>query len=54
MDIKEWIYNKFSEVSERMETLVHSEPASFACGYNVGYRQCLIEIEKMICDMEVT
>ena len=44
----QWISNKLKEIAERLPSLVHQDPASFACGFNSGYKQCLIDLSSQI------
>ena len=37
---------KMKDIAARLPSLVHNEPASFACGFNAGYKQCLLDIKK--------
>ena len=46
--IKKWINNKLKEVGEKLPKLIHNDPASFACGYNAGYKNALLDIEKFL------
>ena len=48
MDLQEWISVKFKEIAAKLPSPVHSEPASFACGYNVGYKQALFDLENFL------
>ena len=48
MTINDWIDEKFKDIAGKLPTLVHTEPASFSCGYNVGYKQALLDIERII------
>lgn len=48
MTIDEWLNEKLKEVAERLPTLVHQDPASFACGYNSGYKSALIEMQDIL------
>lgn len=50
MKIQEWIGNKFSDIATRLPSLVHEDPASFACGYNMGYKQALLDFERELED----
>jgi hypothetical protein len=43
-EIIKWINNKTKVVAAMLPTLVHTEPASFSCGYNTGYKQCLLDL----------
>jgi len=46
MTTQEWIDSKFAEIAKKLPTLVHTEPASFACGFNAGYKQALLELDR--------
>lgn len=46
--LEEWINRKLAEIAERLPELVHSDPASFACGFNAGYKQCLLEMDRVL------
>ena len=48
MDTKEWLNKKISEIAKKLPTLVHTEPASFSCGYNVGYKQAMLDLERFL------
>lgn len=48
MNLQEWINSKFEVVAEKLPTLVHTEPASFACGYNTGYKQALLDLDRFL------
>lgn len=48
MDIQEWLDNKFADIATKLPSLVHEDPASFACGYNMGYKQALLDLEKKL------
>ena len=50
MFIQDWIENKYTEIAKKLPTLVHTEPASFACGFNLGYKQALRDLEYRIED----
>ena len=47
-ELKRFIDSKISEISKRLPDSVHDNPASFACGYNTGYKQALLDIEKAL------
>lgn len=49
-DIHIWIDKKLAEVAKRLPKLVDEHPESFLCGYNTGFKQCLIEIDLLIRD----
>lgn len=48
MYIQDWTAGKFKEIAAKLPTLVHTEPASFSCGFNTGYKQALIDLENLI------
>lgn len=50
MYIQDWINNKYKEIAVKLPTLVHTEPASFSCGFNTGYKQALLDLENQIED----
>lgn len=50
--LNEWIDNKLADIGKKLPTLVHSDPASFACGYNSGYKNCLLDIESFFEDQQ--
>lgn len=47
-ELQDWIADRFKDIAEKLPTLVHTEPASFACGYNAGYKRALIELEEQL------
>ena len=44
--VMSWADDKMTEIAKKMPSLVHTEPASFACGFNMGYKQALLDLEK--------
>jgi hypothetical protein len=50
MFIQDWINEKYKDIACKLPTLVHTEPASFSCGFNTGYKQALRDIENQIED----
>ncbi len=50
MSLQDWIDNKFADIADKLPQLVHTEPASFACGYNTGYKQALLELDRFLQD----
>lgn len=38
---------KYAEIAEKLPTLVEEAPDSFACGHAMGYKQALLDIERM-------
>lgn len=52
--IHDWMSEKFNWIAERLPLLVETDPASFKCGYSVGYKQCLLDIDKLIENDSIT
>jgi hypothetical protein len=50
MTIQQWIDSKFAEIAKKLPNLVHENPSSFACGYNVGYKQAMLELNIFLED----
>jgi hypothetical protein len=48
MSLRDWIDEKLSEIAQKLPTLVHEEPASFACGYNAGFKSALLELDRIL------
>lgn len=48
IELQTWVDSKLSDISKKLPTLVHDDPASFACGFNAGYKQALLEIDRII------
>jgi len=47
-DIEQWIDSKLADIAKKLPGLVHSDPASFACGYNSGYKKALLELDMYV------
>ena len=45
-----FIEEKMREISERSQTMTHTEPASFTCGYNAGYKKCIQDLVRFLND----
>ena len=43
-----WISEKLQEIAHKLPNLVHSDPASFACGFNSGYKQAMLDLNRFI------
>ena len=50
MELQKWIDSKIAEIALKLPTLVHSDPASFSCGVNVGYKQAMLDLDRFIED----
>lgn len=48
MYIQEWLFIKLKDISETLSGLVRSDPQSFNCGFNTGYKQALIDLDNII------
>lgn len=48
MTLDDWVKAKLKEVAERLPQAAHDDPASFACGYNTGYKQALLDLERWL------
>lgn len=48
MTINKWIDQQLSNIASRLPNLVATNPASFQCGRDVGYKQALLDLEKII------
>ena len=48
--LNEWINEKFAEIALRLPMLVHTDPASFSCGFNTGYKQAMIDLDRFLED----
>jgi hypothetical protein len=46
--VKSWVDEQLKIIGSKLPTLVHENPASFACGYNMGFKQCLLELDRLI------
>jgi hypothetical protein len=44
--LNQWIDNKLAQVATSLPSSIHQDPASFSCGYNVGYKSALLDLEK--------
>lgn len=54
MTTQQWIDSKFAEIAKKLPTLVHTEPASFACGFNTGYKQALLELDRRMLEDDIS
>ena len=50
MSLDDWINSKFEMIAQKLPTLVHTDPASFACGYNTGYKQAMLDLDRFLED----
>lgn len=50
MSLQDWIDSKLAEIATKLPALVHNEPASFSCGFNTGYKECLLDLDGFLRD----
>jgi hypothetical protein len=50
MSLQDWIDTKIAEIAKKLPTLVHTEPASFSCGFNTGYKQAMLDLDRFLED----
>ena len=50
MSLQDWIDAKIADVATKLPTLVHTEPASFSCGFNAGYKQAMLDLDRFLED----
>lgn len=43
--LNQWIDNKLEQIASKLPTSIHQDPASFTCGYNMGYKCALLDLE---------
>lgn len=48
MNIQDWIDNKLTIIANKLPDLVYTQPASFACGHAMGYKQALLDLERVL------
>lgn len=46
--LQKWIGTKLQEISQKLPNKIHENPASFACGYNTGYKQAVLDLQNFI------
>lgn len=50
MILQDWLNDNLSEIAKKLPTLVHTEPASFSCGFNTGYKQAMLDLDRFLED----
>jgi hypothetical protein len=50
MIIQNFIDNKIKEISKKLPSLVDKSPGSFACGHEMGYKNALLDMERLMTD----
>jgi hypothetical protein len=50
MSLQDWIDEKIADIAKKLPTLVHTEPASFSCGFNTGYKQAMLDLDRFLED----
>jgi hypothetical protein len=48
MILNDCIDVKLAEIANKLPSLVHQDAASFACGYNSGYKNALLDLERKL------
>ena len=48
MILQDWLNDNLSEIAKKLPTLVHTEPASFSCGFNTGYKQAMLDLDRLL------
>jgi hypothetical protein len=46
--IQTFIDEGFAEIASKLPKLVEENPASFECGYQVGYKGCLLALDRLL------
>lgn len=41
-----FIMEKLKAIAEKLPSSIHEDPASFACGYNTGYKSAILDLIK--------
>lgn len=47
-NLQEWIDHQLAIIAEKLPQTVHQDPASFACGYNSGYKAAMLDLERFL------
>ena len=50
MTLQDWIDEKIADIATKLPTLVYNEPASFACGFNTGYKKAMLDLDRFLED----
>jgi hypothetical protein len=50
MTLQDWIDEKIADIAKKLPTLVHTDAASFSCGFNTGYKQALLDLDRFLED----
>jgi hypothetical protein len=48
MILQKWLNDKLKEISCKLPMLVLTNPTSFSCGFNTGYKQAMLDLERVI------
>ena len=51
--LNEWIDSNIAEIANKLPSLVHDHPASFACGFNTGYKQAMLDLERFMNELNL-
>ncbi len=47
-NLQQWLDDRLADIATKLPKLVLIDPASFSCGYNTGYKQCLLDLDRFI------
>ena len=50
MTLQDWIDTKIADIANKLPTLVHADAASFSCGFNTGYKQAMLDLDRFLED----
>ena len=50
--LNDWIDSKIAEIANKLPSLVHTNPASFSCGFNTGYKQAMLDLEHFMNEIK--
>ena len=52
MTLQDWIDERYKEIAKKLPLLMNTQPDSFVCGHAMGFKACLLEIDRFIEDNE--
>ena len=48
MDARKWVDEKLRRIAEMPEILSHTDASSFNCGFNAGYKQAVLDLDRLL------
>lgn len=51
-NIQEYIDHKLAIIANQLPDSVHENPASFACGFNTGYKSAMLDLERFLQEQD--